>query len=401
MDGDSARVASKRRRVRDFGQSHADSVTGGDGDGGRQQVELQDIVSYAAMKVQNSLCRMDVPAKCSTQMSKAITEFASSNRIVTSAFSGMLGSEFALKQCHTSARMPLNIRNATELILYSATEVGKHQKTVIAGHSCAPMHLFDNVRGRMHSEDLAVIQYVEGKMFADVKTMRLSVSLGEVGKDEFKRWKEARGLKYRDDLFALFKRYEFKEKDDCLLHGTECFISPRRGLPDHQRLSVWMASASTTCCPWSSAASRGDFNKYLNTATVDCFAWAFSECYYEADIIEHECVVPFPFDDLVTIMTMPGLPKCVHARSGCEAEFHVSREYKAEAAVFSPEDIGAGVRRKRRFGRFCLSPFVQKSEDVMTFEEFAYVTAQTTASMYFVASQELLAKDLVHRTRDG
>ena len=121
---------------------------------------LGHVVSANALRVQSLLACDTLEPETSKAIEENLSEFVAGECIFTSTYSGGLTSEHSAEQVNTAAIQYLGLPGV-EPIFYSATENGPMQQNMILVTVRKPMHLFGDVRDRVHTFDLENLEAME------------------------------------------------------------------------------------------------------------------------------------------------------------------------------------------------------------------------------------------------
>ena len=177
---------------------------------------------------------------------------------------------------------------------------------------------------------------------------------------------------------------EFMEQDFCLVHQTNCYISPRRDPAD--RRSLWVEASGNTCCPWSAMARAVQTGGWLDVASLPFMVWCCSTRFYEPDLILQENVCRFPEQELQRIFNdfSDGVLKDLCTRP-FDADEGTQRCYEMQVHSFSPTDLGVPSNRQRQYASFSLYPWVKLETAALTFEAMFHRSQRVGPEIYLNA----------------
>jgi hypothetical protein len=149
-------------------------------------------------------------------------------------------------------------------VAYSATDLLPAAQQILRKHRAGFLHLFVNVLDRLAKPDRDLLEGIVNDHMARYSQHVLEHESQQITASDLQGFRHSLGLSLKQQLSDHLETVEFNEKAHCLVHGHDCYLSPRfdKSLVD----VLWVEAAGNTCCPWSSMNTSGSM--WLDHATL-------------------------------------------------------------------------------------------------------------------------------------
>ena len=175
---------------------------------------------------------------------------------------------------------------------------------------CLPEH----VRARLESLLFAAQSDLADKAFPNARDRSKAI--------------EVRGEKLIKDCLEILATANVVSEGACHACKKMCSKFPDAAM---RMVYLWLEVAGSPCIPFIKGGAYGNGLAWLHETTIPFLSWAHAMRVKKPDMILHECVGGFTPETLRKVLNQ------------------VEDLYDISSLVFSPNDMGYGVRRDRRY----------------------------------------------------
>ena len=318
-------------------------------------------------------------------MMQSMISWCKRDRVVTSNFSGLLSYEMAVLFSLQDLAEALKVRPGN-IVFYSACENDPvAQGAIKENRHVKVQHLFKDCEDFMFDYDREEVNQIVADQMEQYACLVEELKLHGITKQHHNLEAEKLSRTTLELLKAKFETMEFQDCAPCLIHGKDCFISPRA----HRayRNMYWQDGGGTVCCPFSTMSNTPH---WCDKSTVSTLCHVYSRRYFEPNELDHECVLPFEVGVFAEILARTdGIPKSIHCKDVADDESY--KGYGVLSNCFSPADLGVPASRPRRYSKFKLltDGEVVTMKCSLCFEGLFYRQLHLNASIYLVIPSEI------------
>ena len=313
--------------------------------------------------------------------------------VVTNAWTGMGTDIEGAKQVCEQVCSQLAV-DSFQFVVYSTCDLALVPQRTIRAHAAGPLHVFENVSHRLNRDAWGQVANIVGEACGLQKANKEEFDLGNIHRRNYLATQSRLETDMLHKVYAVLDSSEYEEKAYCLVHKTECFISPRSD-PRFAE-AFWIDQVGHDCTPWTRMGNR---ERWLHPASIPALIWAFGVRFYEPDQAMTECAPDTDYGPFQEILckSHDGATKSAFTRNLLKDEKPGDRVYTHTLAKCSPIDFGIPSSRLRALGCFDLHPVVTRADDMPTFLDLFGRRMLVDASIYFTVSEADRREEIMTR----